>query len=181
MTATSPAPNPPPGSGRGLDPHPRPGAADGDRGERRRGASPRGRFRFASPPTGASLENFDHDAASGLDPNLLAELGACRFLENTTNVLLIGPPGVGRTHIATGLGHAAVNVGYRVYFTFAADLAAIEGKWSAKMRFFAGPTPLIIDELGYLLGKFTEQHWGKTVASGESPTKLRTFPSIGAL
>ena len=54
------------------------------------------------------------------------------------------------------LGHAAVNAGYRVYFTSAADLAArchraaIEGKWSTMMRFFAGPTLLIIDELGYL-------------------------------
>ena len=58
--------------------------------------------------------------------------------------------------IAIGLGHAAVNAGYRVYFTPAADLAArchraaIEGKWSTMMRFFAGPTLLIIDELGYL-------------------------------
>lgn len=110
-----------------------------------------GRFRFANLPTGATLENFDHDAASGIDPNLLTELGTCRFLENATNVLLIGPPGVGKTHIATGLGHAAVNAGYRVYFTSAADLAArchraaLEGKWSTMMRFFAGPTLLIID------------------------------------
>ena len=115
-----------------------------------------GRFRFANLPTGATLSNFDHDAASGIDPNLLNELGTCRFLETATNVLLIGPPGVGKTHIATGLGHAAVNAGYRVYFTSAADLAArchraaIEGKWSTMMRFFAGPTLLIIDELGYL-------------------------------
>ena len=71
-------------------------------------------------------------------------------------MLLIGPPGVGKTHIATGLGHAAVKAGYRVYFTSAADLAArchraaIEGKWATMMRFFAGPTLLIIDELGYL-------------------------------
>ena len=71
-------------------------------------------------------------------------------------MLLIGPPGVGKTHIATGLGHAAVTAGYRVYFTSAADLAArchraaIKGKWATMMRFFAGPTLLIIDELGYL-------------------------------
>lgn len=63
-----------------------------------------GRFRFANLPTGATLDDFDHDSASGIDRSLLAELGTCRFIDTATNVLLIGPPGVGKTHIATGLG-----------------------------------------------------------------------------
>ncbi|MFN2488654.1 MAG: ATP-binding protein [Actinomycetota bacterium] len=83
-----------------------------------------GRLRFAHFPVDKRLEDFDFDGQPGLDRHMIEELSTLRFVEEKANLLLIGRPGVGKTHIALGLGHRAGEAGYRVYYTTAADLAA---------------------------------------------------------
>ena len=62
--------------------------------------------RFASLPSPFTLADFDFSAQPSVDPKLIADLGTLRFIDDATNVLLIGPPGAGKTMLAAGPGHA---------------------------------------------------------------------------
>ena len=107
-------------------------------------------------PFTRSLEQFDFSAQPSIDAGQIRELSTCRFVANGDTLLLLGPPGVGKTHLAVAFGREAIRLGYSVLFISAAALltqltkAHIDGKLEEKISQYAKVKLLIVDELGYL-------------------------------
>lgn len=85
-------------------------------------------IQIAHFPTTKTLDDFDFKFQPGVDQKLVRELSTGRFVHNADNVLLFGPPGVGKTHLAIGLGRAVVEAGSSVLFTSATSLITVLAK-----------------------------------------------------
>jgi len=114
------------------------------------------RIKSARFPIVKSLDDFDYAFQPSIDKKKLEELSSLRFIDNKENILFLGPPGVGKTHLATGFGVRACESGYKVLFTTLNDMVSVlmasmaDNSFPSKLRTFIQPSLLIVDEVGYL-------------------------------
>ena len=114
------------------------------------------RMKSAVFPVKKALEEFDFEFQSSIDKKVIEDLATLRFVYNAENVVLLGPPGVGKSHLAIALGIEAAKAGISVYFTNSGNLieklklANREGILEKKLKGLMKFKVLIIDEMGYL-------------------------------
>jgi DNA replication protein DnaC len=147
------------------------------------------RVRAAHLPAAKSLEGFDFAFQPALSARLIQELGTLGFLQTATNVVLLGPPGVGKTHLALAFTARTLEAGYSARFTTLRQLAdELETtSWRQQRRRYLTPRLLVIDEVGYLRLSTSQAHQLFDLVTAryeQAPiilTSNRSFAEWGAL
>lgn len=128
-------------------------------------------IKFASFPAIKTLEQFDYGFSIGVNRKQIEELSNLGFIKKCENIVLLGQPGVGKTHLAIALGYKAVLSRYKVKFTSIMELltqanqAKKEKRYDQFLKNIQSPSVLIIDEIGYFnMSKEDANHFFQIVS-----------------
>ena len=122
----------------------------------REGRRFRNALKLSGLPHHKTIDEFDFAFQPELEPRKVRDLATLEFVANKGNVALLGPPGVGKTHLAVSLAVAACQAGYSIYFTSLDDLvrklklAEATGRLNRQLTVYLRPALLVVDEVGYL-------------------------------
>jgi DNA replication protein DnaC len=114
----------------------------------------RKRFQKARFPQHKTLEEFNFNYQPTINRQMIYGLGTCEFIRKKENIAFIGPPGTGKSHLATALGVKAVQQGYKVFFTTVNEMledlyiSRADNSFYQKLKKYTEPDLLILDELG---------------------------------
>jgi len=124
--------------------------------EAKKVGSAKSRIGIANFPYERTIQDFDFDYQPSINKREIQDLATLRFIEQKQNILFIGSPGVGKTHLATAIGMEAAQKRYITYFISCHELIAQlslayrENRLESRLRHFSKYKLLIIDEIGYL-------------------------------
>ncbi len=106
-------------------------------------------------PTMKTLEDFDFSFQPSINKRSINDCATCQFISEKKNIVFVGNPGVGKTHLSLALGHRALAKGFSVLFTAVSDMlhalhtSKADNSYHQKMKLYTEPQLLILDELGF--------------------------------
>lgn len=121
----------------------------------RRGNSYKKRYAKAKIPAHKTIEDFDFKFQSSIDKKVINDCLTCNFIREKKNIVFIGNPGTGKTHLSIAIGLKALMKGYKVLFTHVNEMlhtinaSKADNTYYQKVAFYLAPDLLILDELGF--------------------------------